>query len=130
MKVLVTGGAGLIGSHTVAALLKRGHEARILDSLELPTHATSPELPAGAEFLRGDVRRPEDCWEAQRGVDAVIHLAATGGVTPDYRRYLDHNAIGTAVLLEVLRSRREPLRKLIVASSVGVYGEGTYRCEA
>ena len=130
MHVLITGGAGLIGSHTADTLLARGHRVRILDNLSLPTHAGEPELPARAEFLRGDVGRPDDCHEALRGVDAVFHLAALGGVAAEPRRYIDVNAAGTAVLLDAIRARREPLRKLIVASSVAVYGEGVYSCAA
>src|SRR5204862_392949 len=82
------------------------------------------DLPPQAELVRGDVRNAVDVAEAIRGVDAVIHLAATGGFTPAYARFLDTNALGTATLLEVLRERRQPIRKVVVASSVGIYGEG------
>ncbi len=126
--VLVTGGAGFIGGWAVERLLARGRRVRILDCLELPTHVRPPYLPRGAEFMRGDVRRRDDLERALRGMDAVVHLAATGGFTPDVARYLETNAVGTALLLEAVRRSR--VRKLVVASSVAVYGEGAYRCAA
>jgi dTDP-L-rhamnose 4-epimerase len=122
----VTGGAGFIGSHTVERLLAQGRRVRILDNLELPTHAEKPYLPAGAEFQRGDVRRRDDLERALRDVDAVVHLAAAGGFTSDVSRYVEVNALGTASLLELAARRR--IRKLVYASSVAVYGEGDYAC--
>ncbi len=124
--VLVTGGAGFIGGYAAERLLASGRRVRILDCLELPTHARPPYLARGAEFVRGDVRRRDDLERALRGMDAVVHLAATGGFTPDVARYLETNAVGTALLLEA--ARRSRVRKIVVASSVAVYGEGAYRC--
>ncbi len=132
MRVLVTGGAGLIGSHVADELLRRGHEVRVLDSLELPTHASGEPtfVPQAAQFLRGDVRDPATVAVALDGVDAVAHLAATGGFTADVARYFRVNTLGTATLLDQLRARGRagaPIRKLVVASSVGIYGESRYR---
>lgn len=131
-RILVTGGAGFIGSHTVDRLLAGGYEVRILDNLEPPTHLHGlPDYVAPeAEFIRGDVRNLDDLSRALRGVHGVIHLAATGGFTPDQVRYLENNSIGTANLLEVIQRERPPVEKLVVASSVGIYGEGKYRCAA
>jgi dTDP-L-rhamnose 4-epimerase len=125
-RVLVTGGAGFIGSYVVERLLAQGRRVRILDSLELPTHREKPYLPRGAEFQRGDLRRRDDVERALREMEAVVHLAATGGFTADVSRYVEVNALGTAHLLELAARRR--IRKLVVASSVAVYGEGAYRC--
>ena len=131
--VLVTGGAGLIGSHTVDALLAKGYGVRILDALRAPTHLDGriPDwIPPEAEFVRGDVSDPETIAAALEGVDAVIHLAATVGFTADIGHYFRANTLGTATLLEAIRDRPAPLRRLVIASSVGVYGEGNYRSVA
>lgn len=132
MKVLVTGGAGLIGSHTVDLLLARGYEVRILDSLELPTHTAGKPayLPPEAEFIQGDVRDRAMLRRSLQGVDYVIHLAATGGFTPRIVDYFTANSVGTAQLLEEIRDGRLPVRKIVVASSIAVYGEGKYVCAA
>ncbi|MBX3412074.1 MAG: NAD-dependent epimerase/dehydratase family protein [Pirellulales bacterium] len=131
-KILVTGGAGFIGSHTVDLLLERGYRVRVLDNLEQPTHAggVPRHVPPQAEFIYGDVRRIDDVARALHGVDGVIHLAATGGFTPELSRYFQTNSIGTAHLLELVAERRHRLKKVVVASSVAIYGEGSYRCAA
>lgn len=130
MKKLVTGGAGFIGSHIVDHLLAEGHDVRVLDNLEQPTHRAgeSVNLPADVEFIQGDVRNPDDVVRALAGVDVVFHEAATGGFTPHITTYIDNNIIGTARLLEAIRDRKYPIAKIIVASSMGVYGEGKYCC--
>jgi len=133
MRVLVTGGAGFIGSHTVDVLLERGYEVRVYDSLEPPTHANGVPpayLAREAEFVHADVRDRNALARALRGVDAVLHLAATGGFTPAIGSYFSANTIGTATLWEVIRDERLPIQKVVVASSVAVYGEGKYRCSA
>ncbi len=131
MKVLVTGGAGLIGSHTVDLLLEKGHEVRIFDNLELPTHtAGKPDyLPPEAEFIEADMRDRDAVEKALKGMDAVIHLAATGGFTPRIAEYVHANSLGTAYLLESIRDAHLPIQKVVVASSIAVYGEGKYECE-
>ena len=130
MKVLVTGGAGLIGSHTVDHLLAKGHEVRILDNLELPTHLQGkPDyLAPEAEFIEADVRDRDAVRKALRGIDGVIHLAATGGFTPRIAEYVHVNSWGTAQMLELIRNENVPVRKVVVASSIAVYGEAGYSC--
>ncbi len=134
MKVLVTGGAGFIGSHLVDALVDRGHAVRVLDNLEPEVHgpdARPVNLHAGAEFQQGDVRDETALWRALRDVEVVVHLAAAVGVGQsmvDIVKFTEVNTLGTARLLELLRHRRHRVGKLIVASSMSAYGEGRYRC--
>jgi len=130
LKALVTGGAGLIGSHIVDLLLQRGHSVRILDSLARPTHLRGrPDwISPQAEFLQGDVRNRADLDAALEGVDWVFHEAADGGFTSAISHYFTNNALPTAVLYELIRDRH-PVRKFVVASSQAVYGEGKYACK-
>lgn len=132
MKVLVTGGAGFIGSAIVDQLLAAGHQVRIVDCLEEPTHpgGTPPaHLPSGAEFIKGDAGDPAIIGPALEGIEVLIHDAATGGFTPHLARYLERNSAGTARLLEtILQTPGVRLRQMLVASSIAVYGEGKYRC--
>lgn len=131
MKALVTGGAGFIGSHIADQLLAAGHDVRVLDNLEQPTHPPGPPVNLGpdVEFIHGDVRNTRDLERALDGVNVVFHEAATGGFTPQISAYVDSNILGTARLLETIRDGRYPVEKIIVASSMGVYGEGKYRCD-
>lgn len=129
MRVLVTGGAGFIGSHLVDALVHEGHVVRILDSLEQPTHPGGrvPEyMHPAAELLVGDVTMPDALLASLREVEVVFHLAATGGFTDRITDYVRINSLGTAGLLQCIRDHQLPVKKLIVASSVAVYGEGKY----
>jgi len=131
MRVLVTGGAGFIGSHTVDALLEKGYEVRILDSLEPPVHShrQKPEyIPDEVEFVLGDVQSKSDMEKALRGVDAVFHLAAYQDYLTDFSRFAFVNGGGTALLYEVIVNEHLPINKIIVASSQAVYGEGKYEC--
>jgi dTDP-L-rhamnose 4-epimerase len=131
MRVLITGGAGFIGSHTADALLRRGYEVRVLDSLEPPVHpahARPAYLAADIDLVVGDVRRRDDWERALDGVEAVIHLAAYQDYLPDFSRFATTNDAGTALLYEVAVARRLPLRKVVLGSSQSVYGEGRYRC--
>lgn len=130
-KALVTGGAGLIGSHIVDQLIARGDEVRILDNLSKPTHLLGmPDwVPAQAEFILGDVRNRHDWERALDGVDLVFHQAAAGGFMPEVATYFHTNAVGTALLFEVIRDMPRPPRKVVVASSQAVYGEGKYVCD-
>lgn len=132
--VLITGGAGFIGSHVADRLLERGIKVRALDSLLPQVHGHEAERPRylsrDVELIVGDVRDRGALSKALRGVDAVIHLAAAVGVGQSMYRvedYVSTNAIGTSVLLEELA--RAPVGKLVVASSMSVYGEGLYRDE-
>lgn len=132
MKVLVTGGAGFIGSHTVDALLARGYEVRIFDALMPPVHPDSvwPDyVPDGIEKIRGDVRDKAAFTEALRGVDTVIHLAAYQDYLTDFSTFFHTNSVGTALLYEIIVAEKLPIKKVVVASSQAVYGEAAYRCE-
>ena len=130
MRALVTGGAGFIGSHVVDHLIGRGYEVRIYDSLELPTHRDGVPgyVNPAAELIVGDMRDRDRLRDALRGVDVVLHQAATGGFTPRIAEYVTANSYGTAQLLEIVRDDDLPLRKIVVASSIAVYGEGKYAC--
>ncbi len=134
MRILVTGGAGFVGSHLVDALLERGHAVRVLDALDPQVHGPRegppPELSPEAEFQRGDVRDRAAVDRALEGMDAVYHLAAAVGVGQsmyEIEHYVSVNAVGAAVLLEALLERRDRIRKVVVASSMSIYGEGAYR---
>jgi dTDP-L-rhamnose 4-epimerase len=128
--VLITGGAGFIGSHLSDELLREGYRVRALDSLVEQVHGTSqrPEyLTDEVELIAGDVRNAEVVRGALEGVDAVVHLAARVGVGQsmyELAEYAGANTAGTGVLLEQLLDH--PVRKLVVASSMSVYGEGAY----
>lgn len=130
--VLITGGAGFIGSHLADEILGRGARVRVLDNLAPQVHGSDrrrPEyLAPDVELLVGDVRDRDAVRRALSGIDAVFHLAAAVGVGQSMYRveeYMSVNDIGTAVLLEAIAE--EPVRKLVVASSMSVYGEGLYR---
>lgn len=129
MKALITGGAGLIGSHIVDLLLQKGHEVRILDNLAKPTHLHGkPDwIPSEAEFMQGDIRAREDLDRALKGVDWVFHQAADGGFTSAISHYFTNNSLPTAVLYELIRDKH-PVKKVVTASSQAVYGEGKYYC--
>src|SRR5436305_1746036 len=133
MKVLITGGAGFIGSHLADRLLAEGHEIRALDNLDPQVHAGGDRpdyLDSDVELQTGDVRDRDAVRRALDGVDAVVHFAAAVGVGQsmyEIERYTSINAIGAAVVLEEVLERRDSIRKLLVASSMSIYGEGQYR---
>src|SRR5919198_1070226 len=133
MKVLITGGAGFIGSHLADRLLADGHEVRALDNLDAQVHAGGERpdyLDGDVELDVGDVRDREAVRQAVGGVDAVVHFAAAVGVGQsmyEIERYTSINAIGAAIVLEEAVERRDAIRKLLVASSMSIYGEGQYR---
>lgn len=129
-RVLVTGGAGFIGSHIVDELLSRDIEVVVLDSLAGDVHPTRPVLPEGVELIERDVRDAEGWDAALSGVDAVCHQAARVGLGVDFgdvTAYVADNDTGTAVGLSVLHERGFTGR-VVLASSMVVYGEGRYRC--
>jgi len=132
MKILITGGAGFIGSHLADLLLARGHSVRALDSLEVQVHPgrTRPRyLAEDVELIEGDVRDRAAVRGALDGIDAVFHLAAIVGVGQsqyEIARYTDANVNGTAMLLDVLANDPHAVKKLVVASSMSLYGEGLY----
>jgi dTDP-L-rhamnose 4-epimerase len=129
-RVLITGGAGFIGSHLARHLLRQGHEVRALDRLDPQVHPERRRpayLDPEVELIQGDVRDPGAVTEALIGVDAVVHLAARVGVGQSMYEIADYcsvNTVGTGVLLEALIER--PVRRLVVASSMSIYGEGLY----
>ncbi len=130
-RVLVTGGAGFIGSHIVDALLAQGDEVRVLDNLTPQVHGPSGQPPAylspDAELIVGDVRDREALRRALDGVTAVSHQASAVGVGQsmyDIARYTDVNVGGTALLLDVLATEQHTVERLVVASSMSIYGEG------
>lgn len=131
--VLVTGGAGFIGSHLVDALVERGHKVSVLDSLVPQVHAGGePEyLNSKAEFIRGNVADRQALRHALKGVEVVFHQAAEVGVGQsmyEIDRYLTGNTAATGVLLEEVVAASPKIKKLIVASSMSIYGEGSYTC--
>jgi dTDP-L-rhamnose 4-epimerase len=132
MRVLLTGGAGFIGSHLADRFLRDGWEVRILDSLEprVHPHGLPRYVPARAEFIRGDVGDRATLLGALRDVDVVSHQAAYQDYMPDFSRFLEVNAVSTALLFELIVGECLPVKKVIVASSQAVYGEGQYRCPA
>jgi dTDP-L-rhamnose 4-epimerase len=131
--VLVTGGAGFIGSHLADRLLAAGHSVRALDSLDAQVHAESKRpdyLDPGVEVVIGDIRDRSAVSRALDGIEAVVHLAAAVGVGQsmyEIERYTSTNALGTAVLLDQILDRRDSIRKVVVASSMSIYGEGQSR---
>ncbi|HVE59275.1 MAG TPA: NAD-dependent epimerase/dehydratase family protein [Pyrinomonadaceae bacterium] len=134
LNILVTGGAGFIGSHLVDALVEKGHRVRILDSLVEQVHGDKiPDfLNKEAEFIKADVCDAEAVRKALDGIDVVYHEAAEVGVGQsmyEIVRYVKANDLGTAVLLEEIIKRPGQFRKLVVASSMSIYGEGAYICE-
>jgi dTDP-L-rhamnose 4-epimerase len=133
MKILVTGGAGFIGSHIVDELIREGHYVRIFDNLEPQVHTQVPSyLNKDAEFIKGDVRDIPAMEAAIEDMDVIFHEAAMVGVGQSMyqvKRYVDVNTAGTANLLDLLVNKNHDVKKLIVASSMSIYGEGTYACE-
>jgi dTDP-L-rhamnose 4-epimerase len=130
--VLITGGAGFIGSHTADAALARGWRVRVLDALLPPVHegdAWPDFLPSEVEKIKGDVRNADDWERALDGVDYVFHLAAYQDLLPNFSRFFHVNSVGTSLLYETIVKKKLPVRKVVVASSQFVYGEGKYRCE-
>lgn len=132
--VLVTGGAGFVGSHLVDAFIARGDRVRVLDTLEPQVHGPESGLPAywnpRAELVRGSVTDSRIVERALDGIDVVLHQAALVGVGQsmyDIARYCQVNTGGAGVLLEAIVRHRSRLRKVLVASSMSVYGEGAYR---
>ncbi len=130
--ILITGGAGFIGSHTADALARKGYRIVILDNLEPVVHRYGkwPKyiLNNGYKLIKGDVRRKSDWLRALRGVDYVYHLAAYQDQRPDFSRFFHVNTVGTALLYEVIAEKKLPVKKVVIASSQFAYGDGKYRC--
>jgi dTDP-L-rhamnose 4-epimerase len=132
VKILVTGGAGFIGSHTSDRLLGLGHEVIVLDSLTPPVHRNfrPAYLSGGAEFYQGDVRNRDLMTNLLRRVDAVYHFAAYQDYLPDFSRFSDVNVVSTALIYEIIVAERLDIARVVVASSQSAMGEGLYWCPA
>ena len=130
MRILVTGGAGFIGSHTCDRLVELGHDVVILDALTAPVHrgGIPNYVTPGAELFIGDVRNRELLANLLRRVDAVYHLAAYQDYLPDFARFTDVNVTSTALLYEIAVAEGLELNRIVVASSQSAMGEGLYRC--
>jgi dTDP-L-rhamnose 4-epimerase len=130
-KILITGGAGFIGSHTADALSKKGYSIVILDNLEPPVHDRHwPKyvLNKGYTLIRGDVRKKQDLLKALKGVSYVYHLAAYQDQRPDFSKFFETNTVSSAILYELIVEKKLPVKKVILASSQFAYGDGVYRC--
>jgi dTDP-L-rhamnose 4-epimerase len=129
-RALVTGGAGLIGSHVADLLRKKGWSVRIVDNLEPQTHRNGkpPWISNDVEFIEGDVTNRDTITAALRDIDVVFHQAAYGGYMPEIAKYVHVNSFGTAQMLEVIREQNLPIKKIVVASSQAVYSEGAGNC--
>jgi dTDP-L-rhamnose 4-epimerase len=130
LKALVTGGAGFIGSHLVDRFLEEGFEVRILDSLDPRVHPRGRPayLPSKVDLIHGDVTNRAILRKALQGVDVISHQAAYQDYMPDFSRFLHVNAVGTALIYELIVQERLKVKKVIIASSQAVYGEGQYHC--
>jgi dTDP-L-rhamnose 4-epimerase len=129
-RALVTGGAGLIGSHLADLLRREGWQVRVLDNLEPQTHRHGRPawVNQDADFLQGDLRDRATISTALADIDVVFHQAAYGGYMPEIAKYVDVNSLGTAQMLEMIREQNLPIKKVIVASSQAVYSEGAAIC--
>lgn len=140
MKVLITGGAGFIGSHIALKLIDKGYEVTVLDNLLEQIHGTDSDrtsplycsIKDKVHFIKGDVCNKADWEKALEEVDYVIHLAAetgTGQSMYEIKRYIDVNIGGTALLLDILTNTKHHVKRVVVAESRAIYGEGKYHCE-
>jgi dTDP-L-rhamnose 4-epimerase len=130
MRVLVTGGAGFIGSHTCDRLLALGYDVVVLDALTPPVHRDGRPayLSSGVDFYEGDTRNRDLVTNLLRRVDAVYHFAAYQDYLPDFSRFSDVNVVSTALLYEIIVAERLDLARVVVATSQSAMGEGLYRC--
>src|SRR5205807_2028819 len=131
--ILITGGAGFVGSHLADALVSAGHNVRVFDNLTPQVHGDQLPgyLSAEAELIKGDMRDADAVHRALEGIDVVFHLAAAVGVGQsmyEISHYMGANTQGTAVLLQAFLERKNRVQKLVVASSMSIYGEGKYLC--
>jgi dTDP-L-rhamnose 4-epimerase len=129
-RALVTGGAGLIGSHVTDLLVQKGWTVRVLDNLEPNTHRRGKPawINPAVEFMQGDMRDRDTITAALDNIDIVFHQAAYGGYMPEIAKFVHVNSLGTAQMLEVIREKNLPIAKIVVASSQAVYSEGAGTC--
>lgn len=136
-KILITGGAGFIGSNTALKLVSQGHKVVVLDNLSPQIHGNNPDttsplyqsIKGKVEFIKGSVTSREDWIEALEGVDTVLHLAAetgTGQSMYEIEKYVNANIGGTAILLDILTNEKTNVKRVVVAESRAIYGEGRY----
>lgn len=130
-KILVTGGAGFIGSHTVDLLLEKGYQVRILDNLQKRVHPEGKPkyLPKEAEFIKGDVSHPQTLLKALSGIEAVFHFAAYQDYLPDFSHFIHINTESSALIFELILDHKLPIKKIIFASSQAVTGDGIWKCK-
>ncbi len=132
--ILITGGAGFIGSHLTDHLIRQGYKVRIMDNLHSQIHPTGkpPEyFNKKAQFINGDVTHKDDWRKALVGIDAVVHFAAAVGVGQSMyqiERYVRDNSLGTALFLDILANEKHTIKKMLVAASMSSFGEGMYIC--
>lgn len=136
VNILVTGGAGFIGSHLADALIRKGHFVRVLDNLDPQVHGASGEKPdhlnKEAQFIKADIRNYALLKKALKDIEVIFHLAARVGIGQsmyEISKYTGINTLGTANLLDILIGAKDKIKKLIVASSMSIYGEGKYGCK-
>lgn len=136
MKILITGGAGFIGSHLVDMLIEKNHEIIVYDNLNPQVHGNIVEPPnylaKNITFIKNDIRNNNSFYEALKDTEVLFHLAALVGVGQSMyqvENYVDVNTLGTAKLLDILVNKENSIKKLVVASSMSTYGEGAYLCE-
>ena len=138
--ILITGGAGFIGSNLAIQLIKRGYMITVLDNLSPQIHGKNPDIESPlynsikdrVNFIRGCVTSREDLLKAMKGQDAVVHLAAetgTGQSMYEIQKYTDVNIGGTSLMLDILTNTQHTIKKVIIASSRAIYGEGRYLCK-
>lgn len=132
-KILVTGGAGFIGSHVTDALIERGHNVVVYDSLEPQVHESKPSwINPSAKFVQANILDYETLKENLAGINVVFHFASAVGIGQsmyEIRKYSEANVMGTANLMEALSSSEHDVKKIIFSSSMSIYGEGAYKCE-
>ena len=139
-KVLITGGAGFIGSNLALKLMTKGYEVTVLDNLSKQIHGENPEktsplynsIKDKVHFVHGSVTSREDWTKALEGQEAVIHLAAetgTGQSMYEIEKYVNTNIGGTALLLDILTNTKHTVKRVLVAESRAIYGEGKYHCD-
>ncbi|MEI6321659.1 MAG: SDR family NAD(P)-dependent oxidoreductase [bacterium] len=137
--ILITGGAGFIGSNLSLALLAKGHKVRVLDSLATQIHGKKEmtsslyqSIAGKVDFIRGDVTSRQDLFNAMKGVDTIVHLAAetgTGQSMYAISRYVSVNVGGTALMLDLIANEKLSIQRIVIASSRAIYGEGKYQCQ-
>ena len=134
--VLITGGAGFVGSHLADGALNKGYKVRVLDNLDPQVHGKNSRVPdylnKEVEFIKGDIRNIEIVEKAIKGIDYIFHDASAVGVGQSMykiRHYIDVNDTGTAALWDVLINKKNRIKKLVIASSMSIYGEGAYVCK-